>query len=291
MQLELFGREKMLREEIRGALVRMEVGRAEQLVESYRKLQDVAPLDWELDLLATEKLWSGRLQSGDPAAGLDCWNAFAASPLFVRIPAADAADLEKAFFLRLIHARRVPPEAEETGRKVNWGELYLRAGELRSARHWFEREIKAGRDGWEVRLHLGNCLIPTSPPAAEIHYVWAFLLGMPAAAQVRINDRGLQERLAWKTDPLWAFPEAMVDGELRTPGFGSRSEFASFVEAFLPAEADFGRDLPRQFGIRLVVAENRCYCSDGLLQRARLEMKRLNPRLHAQYMHRIEGRG
>jgi hypothetical protein len=64
MQLELFGGDKMLREEIRGALVRMDISRAEQLVESYRKLQDAEPLDWELDLLTTEKQWPDPLGAG-----------------------------------------------------------------------------------------------------------------------------------------------------------------------------------------------------------------------------------
>jgi hypothetical protein len=289
MQLELFDRDKMLREEIREALAQMDVCRAEQLVDGYRKLQDAEPLEWEPDLLATERQWPDPPGLGDPAAGLDCWNTFTASPLFARIPPSDAADLEKAFFSRLVRASRGLPEGEEIARQVNWGELYLRAGELRSAQRWFEREIKAGRDGWELRLQLGNCLVPTSPAAAEIHYVWAFLLGMPIAAQAWINDRDLQGRLASKIDPEWAFPEAMVEAELRTPGFGSRSEFETFVEAFLPAESDLPEELPRQFGIRLVVSENRSHCSDGLLLRVRLEMKRLNPRLHAQYMRRIEG--
>jgi hypothetical protein len=83
----------------------------------------------------------------------------------------------------------------------------------------------------------------------------------------------------------------MVGEELRTPGFGSRSEFEIFVEAFLPADSDFREEPPRQFGIRLVVSQNRSHGSDGLLLRVRLEMKRLNPRLHAQYMRRIEGCG
>lgn len=86
MQLELFGRDKMLREEIRGALVQMDVCRPEQLVDSYRELHDIAPLDWELDLLATEKLWSGPLGVGHPAPGLDWRKASAASLLFTRIP-------------------------------------------------------------------------------------------------------------------------------------------------------------------------------------------------------------
>ena len=291
-QLELFDRDRKLRRRIRELLVRLEFREAERLCAKYAELPGAEPLGWELDVLKFEKRQTRRRLGLDD--GLRLWEEFRSRLFFNDIPHSYAEQLENSYFSRLLAANRSLFDSVTTPDGTSLGVLYLRAGQPRNARKWIEKEIKECGENWRRRVHLGNChLRLKDKPSARTNYIWAFLRGLPATAHDEIEDRELVSWLRSASSPEWAFVEEGVSGRVAFPRFKSLGDYRGFLAAFVePIESDPDSMAPScRFGIWLMLSENRRFCDDDLLRTARLRMRELNPRLHAEHMTGLETRG
>lgn len=291
-QLPLFDRDRIVREEVRHFLMRLDFARAAERVRAYRAIRGVRPLTWELKVLRFDK--SVRRRNFDLDAGFEFWERFELSTLFPKIPEAYSGAMRANFFSRLVALNRSLFEDARTAGGRSLGDYYMYAEQPRNARRSYERERLQYGENWDVRLKLGNCnFVAGDVKAARSNYRQSFLLGLPPDGVPDIVDTELRRDLTTAEDPDWAFPEAFAEGRFPSPRFTIRAEFEEFVRTFVdPLSGEAASEIapPRQFGIHWVVSENRHFCDDVQLLRSRWAMKALHPRLHTIYMHNLEWR-
>jgi hypothetical protein len=292
MQLDLFDRDKVLRAEIRAALVGLDFRLAGERCRQYAKIPGAASLEWELDVLHFIERHARRRLSLE--AGVRLWEEFESSLFFGRIPSVYALDLEKSYFSRLLAANRTLFDSTNSPERALLAPLYMRAGQAKNARRLIQKEIEENGENWELRLLLGNCFLSLGESsAARVNYTWAALCGLPETAIGEVEDHEFAELLRSGSAPGWGFAEAAAEGVVRVPRFKSREDFESFVFEFvdrIEGNPD-GSSPPCRFAVWLTLSENRRLCSGGQLEAARRRLKELNPRLHAVYMTRLESEG
>lgn len=291
-QLPLFDRDRLLREEIRRALMRLDFSKAAEKVKAYRRIPGARRLQWELKVLRFGRRMPRK--GLDLDAGFDLWEDFREADPLPETATFYADRMRAAFFSRLLAQNRSLFEDTRTRAGRSLGDYYMFADQPRNARRTYERERLQYGESWELRLRLGNCnFMAGDDRAARAYYRQAFLLGLPVDAVGDIVDAELWRNLTTAEEPDWAFPEAFVEGSFPSPRFTMRAEFEEFVRDFVEHLADPATselDPPRRFGIHWVVSENRHLCGDAMLLRSRRAMKSLHPRLHTVYMRKLEWR-
>ncbi len=291
-QLDLFDRDRVMREEIRSALVGLDFRRAGELCRQYAEIPGAASLEWELDVLHFVKRHARRRLSLE--AGVRLWEDFESSLFFGRIPSVYALDLEKSYFSRLLAANRTLFDSTNSPERALLAPLYMRAGQAKNARRLIQKEIEENGENWELRLLLGNCFLSLGEPvAARVNYTWAALCGLPETAIGEVEDPDFVRLLRSGVAPGWGFAEAAAEGVVRVPRFKSRDDFESFVSEFVDRIEGNPDSIspPCRFAVWLTLSENRRFCTDGQLQAARRRLKELNPRLHAVHMNRLNAEG
>jgi hypothetical protein len=290
-QLGLFDQDIVVLGELYQALERLNLGSAEKLVRKYSNLPATRhKLSWEIDVLKFCKKIAKR--SLDLDSGQRLWAEFSSRHFFQEIPEQISGRIKTSFFSRLLAANRNLFVETRTRGGRSIGELYLLAGQPKNARRLLGKEIRQYGENWQNRLHLGNAnVLLKQIQGARASFRQAYLLGLPERRYKDILDKELGSFLRGVDEIIWAFPEAIVSGVLRTPPFVTRREFdlfyRNFAENCSADEFDPGATA-RRFAVLLILSQNRRFCGDSLLVATRKELKRLNPRLHARYMQSIE---
>jgi hypothetical protein len=183
-------------------------------------------------------------------------------------------------------------EETRTGAGRSIGELYLLAGQPKNARRFLWKELKQYGENWQTRLHLGNAnVLLREIPGARASLRQAYLLGLPESSYAQILDKELHKFFRGVDDIAWAFPEALVDGILPRLPFRNRQDFDDFFSRFASESSEDESDSEakaHRFFVLLIISQNRRFCKENLLVNTRKEMKRLNPRLHAEYMESLD---
>ncbi len=280
----LFVPEVMARTEMQDAIARLDFCGAARRLEEFQRVWPEARLTWEPELVRTgSKLAAKPL---DLDSGYGAWQKLEAQLNALPVPRSWTATLRRNFFSRLLAANRKLFEEPRTPAGRSLGDFYLLAEQPRNARRRYENEIRQIGDGWKVRLQLGNCDFRLGHrPVAHSNYHWSFLLGLFEDDWTMIENAGFLARLRSADEAEWAFPELCIAGGLPPARFSARDEFDAFKRKF--AAAFIESPGPRRFCLYWIVSENKPFCSDGELIDARMRLKTLHPRLHAQYMQRL----
>ena len=286
-QLTLFNDLNIDRRQMQEALERLDFTEAQRMADRIALEWPGACLEWELDLLDLARAF-GRTRIGLDA-GYALWQEFASKPLFRKIPAYSRDRLQQSYFFRLLAVNRSLFDWSRTAGGLSIGEFHLLAGQVRSARRFFDREIREFGDSWPLRLKLGNCYVALGDlKGANANYRQAHLQGLHDEAFPDIADLELREFLHAAEQPEWAFCEACVEGLVAAPRFDDRQSVEAFVEEHLQR----GREskAPQRFCACWIVSENKIICSDPLLVQVRKEMTSLHPGLQSRYMRRLSDR-
>ena len=231
-QLSLFNDLNIGRRQMQDALERLDFAEAQRRADRIALEWPGASLEWELELLDLARAFSRTRIGIDTGHAL--WQEFASKPLFGKIPAYSRDRLQHSYFLRLLAVNRSLFDWSRTAGGLSIGELYLLAGQVRSARRFFEREIREFGDSWPLRLKLGNCYVALGDlKGARANYRQAYLLGLRDDALPDIEDLELRNFLQAAEQPEWAFCEACVDGLIAAPRFDGRQSLETFAEEHL----------------------------------------------------------
>jgi len=290
-QMELFDQDTVTLGELYQSLERLDFRAAEKLVKKYSGLAaDTRELTWELDVLNFGKKIGKRKLDLD--SGYHLWEGFSSRLFFQGIPELTADRIRKSFFSRLLAANRSLFEETRTKAGRSIGALYLLAGQPKNARRLLGKELKQYGENWQTRLHLGNTnVLLKEIRGARASFRQAYLLGLPESSYEDILEKELCEFLRGVDDTIWAFPEAFVSGTLPSLPFATRWDFDDFLNEFASDWSEVESDpeaRAHRFFVLLIVSQNRRLCEEKLLVEARKEMKRLNPRLHAEYMQSLD---
>lgn len=287
----LFDDDRMLAGEIRAALLNLAPDAVVPLIDRYRKTPG-PDLTWELVMLEFLRHFKDRFTGLD--SGWAIWEEFASSARSRCIPGFFFAELRRNYFARMPAESEIAPHRLRTLQGRSIGDFLLLADRPAEALRCYEEEIRRIEDNWELRLKVGNCHFRVGDEkASRSTYRIAWLAGMPPEAFDRMLDRELVIFLLGAEDREWAFAEACVTGVIPSPRYASTEEFR---RARSRASVDFGKPeereewAPRQFCAFWEISENRHLTSESDWTTARRMMKRLNPRLMAQYLANLEGR-
>jgi len=280
----LFEPEAMARTELQDAIARLDFHSALRRMEEFQRVWPEAKLTWEPELVRAGSKVAAKPMDLD--SGYGAWQKLEARLNTLDVSRSWTASLRQNFFSRLLAANRKLFEDLRTAAGRSVGDFYLLAEQPRNARRRYENEIQQIGDGWKVRLQLGNCDYRLGHgPVAHSNYHWSFLLGLQEDGWARIEDSSFLARLRTADEAEWAFPELCAAGQLPPARFSSCSEFDAFKRKF--GAAFIESPSPLRFCLYWVVSENKPFCSDGELINARMQLKTLHPRLHAQYMQRL----
>ena len=280
----LFEPEVMARTELQDAIARLDFHCAVRRLEEFHRVWPEAKLTWEPELVRAGSRMAAKPMDLD--SGYGAWQKMEARLNTLDVSRSWTASLRRNFFSRLLASNRKLFEEPRTAAGRSLGDFYLLAEQPRNARRRYENEIRQIGDGWKVRLQLGNCDFRLGHgPVANSNYHWSFLLGLPEDGWALIEDPRFLARLHSADEAEWAFPELCAAGELPPARFSSRGEFDGFKRKFGAAFVESPSS--RRFCLYWIVSENKPFCSDGELIDARMRLKTLHPRLHAQYMQRL----
>lgn len=281
----LFEPKAVARAELQDAIGRLDFRAASRKLEEFRRVWPEADLDWEPELIRIgSKLAGGPV---DLDSGYRTWEKVDARLGRRGVSRSWTAWMRRNFFSRLLAANRNLFEEPRTPAGRSLGDFYLLAEQPNNARRRYEKEIRELGDGWELRLRLGNCNFRLGHSrAARSNYHWSFLMGLPQTSWGSIEDAEFLAVLRTADDPAWAFPELCAAGKLPPARFSTRGEFERFKSGFAAALTE--SPAPLRFDLYWIVSENKAFCGDSELLHARMQMKALNPPLHAQYMRLLE---
>jgi hypothetical protein len=280
----LFEPRTMLEAELRMAIERLDFAEAGRKLEDLQRLWPGAPLTWEPELVRVGLKLSRRHLDLD--SGYEVWRTFESRLASLDVSGSHAGVMRRHFFSRLLAANRSLFEDLRTPEGRPLGDFYLLAEQPNNARRRYEKQIRRADDSWEVRLRLGNCDFRLGHVrVARSNYHWSHVRGLPVESWGVIEDDEFLARLRQAEDPAWAFPELCADGFVPPVRFSTNIEFLQFKSRFADALAESSG--PQRFCLNWIISDNKLFCTDDELLRARREMKALHPQLHSRYMQRL----
>jgi hypothetical protein len=280
----LFEPQTMAQAELRQAIERLDFTAASLKLEEVQRLWPASELVWESELIR----FGSRLELEhlDLDSGYSAWLKLESRFESFGVSRSYASSMRRNFFSRLLAVNGALFEEPHTPAGRPLGDFFLLAEQPDNAWRHYEKQIRRVGDGSELRLRLGNCHFRLGHArVARCNYHWAFVLGLQQDSWNLIEDTEFLVRLRDAETPEWAFPELCVAGELPPPRFSTSVQFEECKSRLVRALCETCE--PRRFCLYWIMSENKPFCSDSELINARIQMKALNSRLHAQYMQRL----
>gem|GEM_PF-3547472 len=291
-QLDLFSPQPLALRSLQVAIESLDVGRSAMELAEYRKMWADEGLTFEPDVLA---FFADRLPEEDPDKALLTWEEFSATPVFARLEPGLLGRMRANFFSCVLE--NLPGDyGLQTPAGASVGYLWSLAGRHDLSCRLLEQEIARYGDEPMPRVRLGNSHFEAGRvPAARDHYREALLAGLPADCWHEMQDPEVRRYLSSVEDGRWAAVEACFEGLFRVDRFSCTDSLTAWMRSKWQSDpskrtvAEQPHDGTR-FYVCLVLCANQSVCPEEILRDARLLMKKLNPRLHALYMARREGR-